>query len=137
MKRELAAGLVVEDGRLLLVRNIKHGMERFEPPGGKRRVSERPEETVVREAAEELGLRIRPVRLLGVYDTSSPEGEFPVHMYVCEVTGGAPEVLEAEKTGGFGWYDLDGLLALRDAGTLVPNMALALEEIAALLKRRP
>ncbi len=136
MKRELAAALIIRGGRVLLVHNRKHGQLRMEPPGGKISQNEGPEESVVREVREELGIEVRPERFFGAYMTDSPEGAFKVRMYICEVLSGEPEVLEPEKISGFGWYSLEELLMLRREGALVPNMEKALKDLGRFLKAR-
>ncbi|MBI5902690.1 MAG: NUDIX hydrolase [Deltaproteobacteria bacterium] len=133
MKRELVAGLVIREGRVLLVHNLKHGHKRVEPPGGKIHAGEADSEALAREMEEELGIRAEPIRLLGVYPTHSPEGEFTVRMYVCGIVEGEPRVAEPEKIPSFGWYGMDELRRLKAEGCLVPNMAEAMEDLEGLL----
>ncbi|MBI5642055.1 MAG: NUDIX hydrolase [Deltaproteobacteria bacterium] len=133
MKREMSAGLIIKDKRLLLVHNIKHGL-RIEPPGGKKESGESWDESVKREVREELGIEVRPIRLFGVYDTHSPEGEFSVHLYLCVITSGEPQVREPDKIPGFGWYSLDEIQELREEGHLVPNMVEALADLKEYLR---
>ncbi|MDT9594263.1 NUDIX domain-containing protein [Nocardioides zeae] len=54
------------DGRVLTVR--KRGTERFMLPGGKIEAGETPEQTAVREIAEEIGVELRDLALLGVFE---------------------------------------------------------------------
>ncbi|OGQ02434.1 MAG: hypothetical protein A2W38_02590 [Deltaproteobacteria bacterium RBG_19FT_COMBO_58_16] len=129
MKRDMTAALIVRWEKILLVHNRKHGGLRIEPPGGKVHKGEGFEESVVREAAEELGVAVRPVRLFGRYDTHSPEGGFVVRLYLCEITSGEPRVMEPDKIPEFGWYTVGEMERFRDDGTLVPNMVEALGEI--------
>lgn len=133
MKREMSAGLVIRGGRLLLVHNSKHGL-RIEPPGGKKEPGETWERSVEREFEEELGVKVRVVRLLGVYDTHSPEGEFAVHLYISEITEGEPKVMEPEKIPGFGWYSIEEIEVMKARGDLVPNMVEALKDIRPLME---
>lgn len=129
MKKDMAAALIVKNKKLLLVHNIKHDGLRIEPPGGKKEPDEGWTEAVIRELEEELGLKVIPSRLFGIFDTHSPEGEFTVRMYICDIVSGEPRVLEPEKISGFGWYGFDELQKLKEDGTLVPNMTAALEGI--------
>ena len=135
MKREMSAGLVIRGGRLLLVHNSKHGL-RIEPPGGKKEPDETWERSVEREFEEELGVKVRVVRLLGVYDTHSPEGEFSVHLYISEITEGEPKVMEPDKIPGFGWYTIAEIEMIKARGELVPNMVEALEDIRPLMEKK-
>lgn len=129
MKKELAAGIIIKDRKVLLLSNKKHGKVRLEPPGGKVHKGEGIEESVVREAKEELGIKVGYLRFLGSYGTDSPEGDFMVHMYLCDIVSGEPKVLEEDKFSGFGWYGYEDLLRLKCKGTLVPNMAEALPDL--------
>ena len=128
------AGLVIRDGRVLLVHNLKHGYKRVEPPGGKLHAGETDSEALAREMEEELGIKAEPIRLFGVYPTHSPEGEFSVRMYVCGIVEGEPRVVEPEKIPSFGWYGMDELRRLEAEGCLVPNMAAALEDLKGLIE---
>lgn len=133
MLRDMTCALVVRRGRLLMVHNAKHGL-RVEPPGGKKYEDEGWEESVVRELGEELGVEARVTGLFGEYETSTPEGDFLVRMYLCEITGGEPKVCEPEKIPAFGWYSVEDMERLRAEGFLVPNMVAAMEDIRALLE---
>jgi 8-oxo-dGTP pyrophosphatase MutT (NUDIX family) len=90
-----AAGAAVFDerGRLLLQRRRDNG--RWGLPGGALDTGESLAHTVQREVLEETGLRVRPVRLVGVYagyELAYPNGDrvFPVAaLFTCEAAGGA------------------------------------------------
>lgn len=61
-----AAAIFDHQGRVLLVRH-GYGRQNWELPGGGALVGESPEQTVVREVAEETGLTVVPQRITGVY----------------------------------------------------------------------
>lgn len=130
--REMSAGIIIKDKKVLLVHNVKHGL-RVEPPGGKKLSDEGWEESVAREIWEELGAEVRVTGLFGEYRTHSPEGDFIVRMYFCEIISGVPRIMEPEKIPSFGWYSLEDLKRLSSEGTLVPNMRLALDDFEGLL----
>lgn len=131
--KELVAALIVKDKRLLLVHNVKHGTLRIEPPGGKIHDGETREAAVAREVMEELGIEVRVKGQLSAHPTDSPEGGFIVHMFVCEITAGAPRVVEPDKIPAFGWYSVEEMERMRADGTLVPNMGGALEEVGQMV----
>jgi 8-oxo-dGTP diphosphatase len=131
MKKELVAALIIKDKKLLLVHNKKYDTTRIEPPGGKKHSDETWQDAVIREVKEELGVIVRPGKLLGVYDTVSPEGDFTVRMYLSEIVSGEPRVVEPDKIPGFGWYSL---VELRRLKGLVPNMVTALGDLEKYLR---
>ena len=133
MKLELAAGLIIRDGRILLVHNMKHGRLRIEPPGGKIYPGESAEESAIREVREEVGMSVGALELFGIYKTDSPEGEFSVHMYLCNKAEGRPRVAEPDKIPGFGWYALDEIEAFIRDGSLVLNMGRAMGDLKVYL----
>ncbi len=135
MRKEMVAALVIRDKRILMVHNVKDGL-RIEPPGGKKKEGEGWLEAVIREVGEELGCTVRPARLFGEFDTHSPEGEFVVRMYLSELTGGEPRVMEPEKVPAFGWYTCEELEEFMEEGTLVPNMVSALPELRSFIETR-
>jgi 8-oxo-dGTP diphosphatase len=78
-----AAVILDEEGRLLLVR--KTGTTAYMQPGGKPEPGESASETLSRELAEELGLRVDPqtLRPLGAF-TAAAANE-PGHLVVADV----------------------------------------------------
>jgi len=115
-----------------LVHNTKYGL-RIEPPGGKKNSNETWEEATIRELKEELGIDVLPTKLFGAYDTNSPEGEFSVRMYFCDITSGEPKLMEPEKISSFNWYGYEAIAKLAESGVLVPNMRLALTDLKLFL----
>jgi ADP-ribose pyrophosphatase YjhB (NUDIX family) len=85
-------GVVFRDSELLLVRERSDG--RWTLPGGWADPCESPSEGVAREVFEESGFRVRPGKLLAVYDRSRHPHQppFPFHIYkmfiLCEIEGG-------------------------------------------------
>lgn len=135
MKQELVAGLIIAGNRVLMMHNVKQGL-RIEPPGWKVREGEGHEDALIREIREELGVEAGNLRFIGVYDTDSPEGDFSVHTFSCDIIEGEPFNAEPEKFLRFGWYSFKELLCFREDGTLVPNIAAALDELKGLMKPR-
>ena len=131
----LVAGIIVRDGKILLVHNIKHGL-RMEPPGGKVKPNEPLDMALKREIFEELGVEVDIGKLLGIYSTMSPEGEFPVHTFICTIVSGEPMPdREPTKIGHFEWFTIDELCVAcakaqeDNSHLIVPNLQEALRDI--------
>jgi 8-oxo-dGTP pyrophosphatase MutT (NUDIX family) len=85
-------------------------------PGGAIELGERIDQTAVREAREETGLEVEPIRLVGVYSDPHwhvhyPHGDavqvFAVH-FECRVIGGALKT-DGVETIDVRWFPLDDL----------------------------
>jgi ADP-ribose pyrophosphatase YjhB (NUDIX family) len=99
-------GVVVADGRVLLVREV--GVSTWTLPGGWADVGETPRQAVEKEVREEAGVVVRAVRLLGVYDRDfRGRAWWPAHVYklyvLCEYVEGTPggDGLETEEAAFF------------------------------------
>ena len=96
-----ACALVDADGRVLLAQRPAHkqlgGLWEF--PGGKVEPGETPEETVVRELKEELGIETKTACLAPLTFASHPYDTFNLLMplFVCRRFWGIPQPLEAQQ----------------------------------------
>jgi 8-oxo-dGTP diphosphatase len=92
-QRIRCVGAVVFDdaGRLLLVRRAREpGRGRWSVPGGRVETGETDVQAVIREVAEETGLVVEIVQLLGNVQRQAPGAAvFDIYDYRCRVTGGA------------------------------------------------
>ncbi len=103
-------GAVFRDGQLLLVRESIDGGWTF--PGGWADVGEEPHVAAEREVFEESGLRVKAVRLVGVYDANRVEGSLPLFhayklLFLCEIVGGEPAT--SSETSEVSFFALDAL----------------------------
>jgi ADP-ribose pyrophosphatase YjhB (NUDIX family) len=87
--RVRVTGIVIEDGRLLLLNQDTDTGRSWSLPGGKLEDSETLAEALVREMKEETGLDVEPGRLLYVCDHLPGNGTHVVHM-----------TFKARRTGG-------------------------------------
>jgi ADP-ribose pyrophosphatase YjhB (NUDIX family) len=100
-------GTVIQDGRILLVREIADA-GRWTMPGGWADVNQSPSECVIRELREETGLHVTVRKLAAVYDrTRQGHPPHPFHVYrlffICDAIGGAPTAgLETSEVAFFG-----------------------------------
>ncbi|GAB2867647.1 NUDIX domain-containing protein [Actinocorallia aurea] len=108
-------GMVFDgDGRVFLAKRgagARNEAGTWEFPGGGLEFGERMGDAVVREFAEEYGMRVETTGLLGVFDHILPEeGQHWVSATFLGIhTGGVPEIREPEKCTEIGWFALDAL----------------------------
>src|SRR3989338_1396135 len=132
--KDIVAGLIIENKRLLLVHNIKYGL-RIEPPGGKKEDYDKTYEAATeREIREELGIDVKVKKRFGIYPTNSPEGSTDVHMFLCErLDGQEPISQEPKKIGECKWYSYSELESIREMNQLGPNLCSALPQLRSLM----
>jgi ADP-ribose pyrophosphatase YjhB (NUDIX family) len=110
-------GVVIEDGRALLIRRGSHPLKgEWSIPGGLLEVGETLVQGVVRELAEETGLAVRVVELIEVFerifpappgpdgtpgDPARPQYHFVILDYLCENCGGT--LSAASDAQEFAW----------------------------------
>jgi 8-oxo-dGTP diphosphatase len=86
--RHTARGIVVHDGRLLLMERWRPGMHYFSIPGGGIEAGETDEETVAREIYEETTLTVKVERkVLEMHD-----GKYQHRIYLCHYLNGEPQL---------------------------------------------
>jgi 8-oxo-dGTP diphosphatase len=107
-----ACAIVVEHGRLLMVRQTYRGTTFWTFPGGALLAGETPEDAATREVHEETGLTIRIVKLL--CRTARRTGPGTYSCYLGEVLGGeamlgsdAERPEDAQVLHDLRWFPLD------------------------------
>jgi 8-oxo-dGTP diphosphatase len=106
----VAAALINANGEVLVQKRATDrsmaGLWEF--PGGKIEPNERPEDALVRELDEELGIIVRPDDLTPLSFASAPLGEKHLLMllYICQKWLGEPTALDAEALQ---WSSIDAL----------------------------
>ena len=113
-----------DEGKLLLIQRKDNGS--WAMPGGAADVGEPPSGVAVREVWEETGLRVRAVRLVGVYDSRKVGSPDAVHLYhlvfLCEKESG--ELMLTNETLAFGYFseeEVAGLTLHRGHGARIPD----------------
>ncbi|HEX3780443.1 MAG TPA: NUDIX domain-containing protein [Pseudonocardiaceae bacterium] len=122
------------DGRLLLIRRANPpGRWRWSLPGGRVEPGETDAQAVIREVAEETGLRVAAGRLVGSVRrpgpgrrpasgvSTGPGVMFDIYDYECAVLGGAPAA--GSDASGLRWVDAAAFAALDGCGALVDLLA--------------
>jgi len=106
-------GIVVEDNRVLLVKRLNPPFRGvWALPGGFVETNETVEEAVEREVLEETGLKVKPVKLVGVY--SDPKRDPRRHTistaFLCSRTSG--RLKPGTDSGDARWFSLGSLPTL-------------------------
>jgi len=120
---------IVDGSRILLIQRADDRL--WAMPGGQLDVNETPAEGACREAVEESGVAVEPVRLLGVWDNRAAESSFPYHLlhvvFLCAPTAGADLPSEPQpETLDVGWFEGDRLPPLSAGHTVRVPAALAM-----------
>ena len=105
-KLVVVSGALIRMGQKFLLAQRRHDVRfalLWEFPGGRIEAHETPEQCVVREMKEELGLLVKPLRLAGTFEDELPDLKIFVYLYECEITSGSPQCLECEN---WGWFSL-------------------------------
>ena len=103
-----AFALIVDGaGRVLLVRHT-YGGRFYALPGGAVEPGELPQEAVVREIREELGVDARPTRLLSINSVVGGARR-QAHVFLAEITRGAPAHPGTEEIADVGWFEPEQL----------------------------
>lgn len=98
----VSTAIIVEDGRVLMIRRqVREGKLLWAFPGGGIEAGETPEQAAVRETAEEVGLEVKAVRVLG--DRVHPNTGVHMTYVACEVIAGDAFVGDAEEIAAVAW----------------------------------
>lgn len=106
--------VIVRSGEVLLgLRSGSHGSGTWAFPGGHLEFGESPEDCAAREALEETGLDVVPVRRAGfTSDVFGVEGRHYVTLYIeARSTTGVPAVREPGKCLHWAWFPWSALPA--------------------------
>lgn len=126
-------GVVVHDGRLLLVRRATEpGKGRWTVPGGRVEVGETLHEAVVREVAEEAGIPVVVDRFLGWVERILPNHHFVILDFLAVPETPDPTLTPGSDADRAQWFDPDAL----DGLALVPGLLDFLEDTGVLARTR-
>ncbi len=105
-----AAAILNDAGRILLVRH-SYGRQNWELPGGVAKPGESPEETAIREVAEETALTVVAERITGIYPEPGHRLGPAMHFVVLchrEPAGTSPRI-DSDEITRFGWFERTAL----------------------------
>lgn len=108
---DVTAAIIHNDGKLLICQRPKGKRCEmlWEFPGGKIEAGETPEECLIRECQEELGVTIETEHLLREVNYEYPEITVNIHFYICKLLFGEPTCIEHNDIQ---WRTLDDILKL-------------------------
>lgn len=89
MLRNRSAGIVIKDGKILLIHRFNKGDEYWVFPGGGVEEGETPEQAAVREINEETTINVIPKLFLYHITWDTTEENF---FYLCEYVSGEPQL---------------------------------------------
>lgn len=105
----VGCAIIRKEGKLLIAQ--RHLTDSFggywEFPGGKFEPEETVEACLVREVLEELGVRIRPWKMLCRHSHELPERKIVLHFYLCDWTEGEPAALDCRDFRWVGQNEID------------------------------
>lgn len=109
---DVSAALIFDKGRLLITRRRagSHLGGLWEFPGGKREPNETPEQCLVREIREELGMNIAVGELFEEITHAYEEKTVRLKFFICTWISGGPRALGCEL---FEWAGKDALRAYK------------------------
>jgi 8-oxo-dGTP diphosphatase len=101
-KPAIAAAVIVQEGRLLLVRRrVTEGALSWQFPAGQIESDESPEDAAVRETFEETGLVVAARRILG--DRMHPNTKRQMFYVEADALAGAAHVADPEELDAVAW----------------------------------
>jgi mutator protein MutT len=98
-RADVAIGIIIRDGLILICqRRAQDPLGGYwEFPGGKQEPGESPDQCLVRELAEELGIEVRLIDALPIIEWDYPAVHVRLHPLVCELTVGEPKPHASEQ----------------------------------------
>lgn len=121
-KPGIAAAIIVQDGRVLMVqRRVKEGELSWQFPAGEVEADETPEAAAVRETAEEVGLTVKAIRLLG--ERVHPKTGRQISYTACQVVSGTATVVDTEELAELAWITHDQIAEFVPYGLFEPVQA--------------
>jgi 8-oxo-dGTP diphosphatase len=115
--------LIIKDNQFLAVYNFENGQKLWDLPGGKMEFGETAEETLKREIYEELGIEIKPIKVIDTWNY--------MHNDNCQITGiiyfsemETDKIRISEEHHGFDWIDFEEINKIFSKDFLLEKMQL-------------
>jgi 8-oxo-dGTP diphosphatase len=115
----IVVAVIVHDGRTLLVRRRQTEDDlSWQFPAGEQEPGETPEQAAVREVAEEVGLTVTPVAVIG--ERNHPVTGRHLVYVACESDTAAARVLDTDELADLEWCDHEALTRRIPKGVFEP-----------------
>ena len=101
--------LIIAEGKLLLIQNTYHRYGLWNFPGGRVDRGEKPEETVLREVREEVGISLEKVEKIGEWFTRAEYKRDTVHFYLARLDKIPDIKVDPVEISMAEWFQLDSL----------------------------
>src|SRR4030095_4536245 len=88
--RRAARAIVIKDNKLLVMHRNKFGTEYDTLPGGNVEIGETPEQTAIREVAEEASISVQNPRLVFIDHAGDMYGD--QYVFLCDYQSGEPQL---------------------------------------------
>ncbi|MFB6158890.1 MAG: NUDIX domain-containing protein [Candidatus Nanohalobium sp.] len=122
MTTELAGNLIIRENKVLLL--YREDEQHWEVPGGKVEEGESPTEAAVREAEEEIGVKVELEKPFYTGEFQHNGKIFLWNGYIAEIKEGSPEIQEEkfEKLEWFKGSELDDLELAHNLEMILPAL---------------
>ncbi|QWG29027.1 NUDIX domain-containing protein [Bacillus mycoides] len=101
MRRNRGAAIIVQDGKIALIKRVREGEMYFVFPGGGIEEGETPEEATKREIYEELGVHIQVEHLIAKVKYKGTEYYYNAHIIGGVFRSGKGEEFELKDRGSY------------------------------------
>lgn len=126
--KQLAGNVIIEEGKILLL--YREDEKHWEVPGGKVEEDESPTQTAIREAEEEIGVKIELERPFYTGEFQHSDQIFEWNGYISSIEKRRPEIQE-DKFEELKWFSREELEECED---LAPNIRMVENGILRLLE---
>jgi 8-oxo-dGTP diphosphatase len=104
--------IILKDGKVLLHRRKNVcGAGTWALPGGHLEVNETFEACAIRETKEEMGVDIKPLKVMSISNNIAYGVHYVTIGVLAELVSGEPKIMEPDKCDAVKWFDLNKLPA--------------------------
>ncbi|QWU46123.1 NUDIX domain-containing protein [Bacillus sp. NP247] len=101
MRRNRGAAIIIQDGKIALIKRVREGEVYFVFPGGGIEEGETPEEATKREVYEELGVHIQMGHLIATVEYNGTEYYYDAHIIDGIFGSGKGEEFKRKDRGSY------------------------------------